>query len=82
MRLLEELSGGDVFNVDNIYFLLTTDFKTGKTNDFKRCVSLSDGSSRWIDSSTVVDNIPIFTMDHNSTIIPIKETKKTDELSS
>jgi len=80
MKLLEELNGGDIFIADNIYYLLTTDYKKGKTNDSKRCISLIDGSSRWIDAGIVVDNIPIFTMDKHSTIIAIKETKKSDEL--
>jgi hypothetical protein len=80
MKLLEELSGGDVFLYNNNIFILTIDYKQRQNIQLKNCISLKDGSSRWIESSILVENVPIFTTQTDGTIIPIKETKKTDEL--
>lgn len=76
MKFLEELTGGDCFKLDDLYFLLTRDYKSGKDIDSRNCISIKDGSPRWIKTNTMVELVPIFTLDSNSNIIPIKETPK------
>lgn len=79
MKFLEELGGGDVFVVDNEHFLLSLDFKKSKTGNSRLCVSLNNGISRWIIENTLVEPVPLFTIDKAGTILAIKETQKTDE---
>jgi hypothetical protein len=73
MKYIEEICFGDCFIYNNIKYILTTDFK----NDGKRmCISLVDGTIKWINSNEMIDIIDIFTFDKDSNIIAIKERKK------
>lgn len=78
MKFLEEISGGDCFQLDNEYFVATCDYKSGKDIGSRNCISVKDGSPRWIKTNTMVEFIPLFTLDSTSNILPIKETKKED----
>lgn len=79
MKFLEELSCGEAFKLNDKYFLLTIDFKENKTTQFKYSISIDNGSGQWIKSNELVEPVPLFTIDSAGTIIPIKETKKTNE---
>ena len=75
MKYIEELSFGDCFIVNNSKYILTTDFK----NDGKRmCITLHDGSIKWIEENQIVESIDIFILDKDSNILAIKERKKED----
>lgn len=76
MKLVEELEFGDCFYFGDDFFIVTTDFK--KNND-KLCVSLSNGSTRWIKSNAIVDTLPIYRLDKDNNIIPFKIIEKTDD---
>lgn len=76
MKFLEELGGGDCFKLDDQYFLTTCDYKTGKEIDSRSCISIKDGSPRWIKTNTMIEQVPMFTLDSSSNILPIKETPK------
>ena len=75
MKFIEELSCGDCFQVDNDFFIVTTDFKK---NNSRACISLQSGSSRWFDANFTVDTINIYRLDKENNLIPFKETVKDD----
>lgn len=75
MKFLEDLNSGDCFKFEDAFFIVTSDFKLGKHTQARSCVSLKNGTFRWIDANAMIDHIPIFSLDKDSNIIPIKETK-------
>lgn len=76
MKYIEELKNGDVFLYNGILYLLTHDMKS---NNDRLCYSMSDGSSRWLKPDTIIKHEPIYILDENNNIQPIKEIKKYDE---
>lgn len=72
MKYLEELSHGETFKIDNTYWLLTSDFKS---NGQKLSYSLKDGNPKWFDSNTIVELSPVYSLDKENNILPIKEYK-------
>lgn len=77
MKYIEELTPGDCFVFKNDYWVLTIDFKN---NDKRLCYNLKSGSPSWLNSDNMIDPIQIYTMDKDNTILPIKETKKENEI--
>lgn len=75
MKYIEELSVGDTFTLDNNVFILTSDFKN---NGDRSCILLSNGNPRWLSSQTTVEVTPIYILDKDNTIIPLKPTTKND----
>lgn len=72
-KYIEEMNCGDSFNFHNDTFILSTDFK--KSGD-RLGFSLISGKPRWFKTNDIVNPIPLFTMDKDSNIISIKESKK------
>jgi hypothetical protein len=77
MKFIEELSNGDTFKLLNEHFVLTTDFKK---NGQRLCVNLSNGQSKWIESSSCVDISPIYSLDQNSNLVQMKEYKDQNDI--
>lgn len=77
MKYVEELNSGDCFIHNNLYYLLTTDFKK---NGNKLAYSLLSGTPLWLDSKEIVNLSPVYTLDNENNIIPIKETPKDESL--
>jgi hypothetical protein len=75
MKYIEELSNGDCFDYDGAKFLLTADFRK---NGDKLAYSASNGTAKWFSGQTIVEICPIYTLDNNNNIIPIKITTKAD----
>jgi hypothetical protein len=73
MKYLEELETGDCFQLNNCYYIATSDFKRDGS---KFCVDLKSGLSRWLKPNETVENIDIFTFDKDSNILAIRERKK------
>lgn len=73
MKYIEELENGDSFVYNQTPFIITTDFDKKRC---RLCVDLSSGMHRWFDPDTMVEHNPIFSLDKDSNIIPIKETKQ------
>lgn len=69
MKYIEELSVGDAFVFQDQIYILTSDFKK---NGDKSCVNLKNGLSRWLSSQETVEISPIYTLDQDNTIIPVK----------
>jgi hypothetical protein len=72
LKYLEELSNGECFIFESSYWILTSDFKS---NGKKLCYNLNSGSPRWIDPTDIVDLSPIYVLDKENNVIPIKEYK-------
>lgn len=72
MKYLEELCPGDCFLLSESVFLTTCDFKKEK----KLCYNLFNGSPRWLENNTIVQESQVYTLDNNNNIIPIKPTEK------
>lgn len=72
MKYLEELSHGQCFRYQDKHFILTTDFKH---NGDKNCIELSSGMSKWLGSSTIIEDIDIYTLDKENALSPIRERK-------
>ena len=79
MKYIEELIVGDSFSYQSHMFLLTSDFKS---NGDRLCYSLSNGLPHWFSDQTIVENAPIYTLDKDNNIIPIKITLKHDTFSN
>jgi hypothetical protein len=75
LKYIEELAPGDSFVFKNLYYIISSDFKS---NGSKLCFNLNNGNPLWMNSDTIVDQAQIYTMDEKNTIIPIKETTKMD----
>lgn len=73
MKYIEELECGDTFSYKDIMYLLTSDFKS---NGQRLAYSLLTGFPLWLNSDTIVDHQPIYTLDNNNNTIPIKPTQK------
>jgi len=72
LKYLEELQNGEAFYADESHWLVTADFK----NSGKRlCYSLRDGYAKWFDGNTIINLSPIYSLDKDNNIIPIREYK-------
>lgn len=77
MKYIEELVAGDCFEFNNKKFLLTSDFRK---NGQKLSYSLTDGFPFWINSQDVVDISPIYCLDSNNNIYPVKPSESTNAI--
>jgi len=70
MNYIEELIPGDTFIIDSHYYIATTDFnKRGA----KFCINLHDGTCKWLDPSYIVKKSPVYILDTDNNIIPLKK---------
>jgi hypothetical protein len=68
-KYLEELSSGDVFAADEIYYLVTTDFKN---NGNRLCYDLEKGQPRWFAPNTQINHTYAYIMDNDNNFMPLK----------
>lgn len=73
MKYIEELNVGDTFSHNNEIFILTADFKK---NNQRNCVCLTTGLSRWFNAEDIVHSCPIYTLDKENNIVPMKIASK------
>ncbi len=73
MKYIEELSAGDTFEVESQHYIVTCDFKS---SGHRSCINLKTGQPKWIDPTVIVDHCPIYTLDKDNNIIPLKITEK------
>jgi hypothetical protein len=67
MKYIEELKPGQAFVIDNIIYLLTTDFK--KSGD-RLAINTKTGFMRWFSSSSITEETDIYMIiDNNFTPI-------------
>lgn len=73
------MEAGDCFLVDHNIYILTCDLKA---NGNRLSFCLSNGLPKWFEASTIVEENPIYYLDNNNNIVPIKETKKNDSINN
>lgn len=73
MKYIEELNIGDTFTYKDQMFLLTSDYKS---NGSRLCYSLVNGQPCWLTSQTIIEHNPIYILDKDNNIIPVKITTK------
>lgn len=74
-KYIEELDNGDGLLFDGQYYVLTSDYKaSGK----RSCVNLFDGTNRWLDGDSIIEETQLFVMDKDNNLIAIKRTEKDD----
>jgi hypothetical protein len=78
MKYLEELAGGDCFEYNSNYYILSKDFKT---NGDMMCLGMFNGFSKWLGANSMVKPIELLTIDEDKNIIAIKKREKTNEFS-
>jgi hypothetical protein len=71
-KFIEELVAGDIFELEDQKFVITSDFKK---NGERLCVNLHSGNVRWFKSDSHVIHINLYAMDSNNNFHPIKEIK-------
>ena len=76
MKYLEELNPGDGIQLNDEYFVVTGDYKA---DGQRMCVSLTTGFCRYLKGDTIIISSPLYTLDKEMNIIPIKRTEKTTE---
>lgn len=76
MKYLEELVPGEAFTYKKQNYILTTDYKK---NLDRLCINLSNGLGAWLASSTIVDKEPVYFIDNNNEIIPLRKTIKDEK---
>lgn len=69
MKYIEELIAGDTFEIENKFFLLTSDFKK---NGSRLAFSLQDGSAKWFNSQAIVESLPVYRLDNDNNTVPLK----------
>ena len=69
MKYIEELDNGDTFELDNNFYVLTSDFK--KSGD-RLSYSLQNGSPKWLSSQTIVEAVPLYFLDRDNNTVAIK----------
>lgn len=75
MNHIETMFGGETFDYKDQIFVSTSDFKK---NGSRLCVNLKDGSMKWLEPSTLVTKNPIYLIDKDNEIIPIRITEKNE----
>ena len=71
VKYIEELDTGECFEFNKDLYIVSTDYK--KNRD-RSCVNLSTGFVKWINASTIVQESPIYTLDEENNVIPLRKT--------
>lgn len=79
MKYLEEINPGDTFFMDNNPYILTTDFKK---NGHRLCYSLESGFPKWLESKTIIEHHPVYYLDKDNNVVPVKIIEKSDVISN
>jgi hypothetical protein len=73
MKYIEELVNGDCFVYNTSIFIITIDFDKNRN---KLCIDLAAGTPRWFAPETIVEKSPIFILDNDNNILPVKQETK------
>ena len=75
MKYLKELGGGETFKLDNDIWLVTNDFKASGQ---RLCYNVQNGFARWIKPDNLIEILPLYTLDSDNNVIPIRQYEKQD----
>lgn len=76
VKRLEELLPGNTFSDADNYFIVTSDYRSRKTGRDLCCVNLKTGNIKWISAAEFVEVDPIYILDKENNIVPLKKTEK------
>lgn len=79
MKYLEEISPGSFFACFNDKFILTSDFRIKKEIKQYNCISVMNGSNRWIDENTIVNLLQMYYQDEEKNLVLVKEYEHNDD---
>lgn len=68
MKYIEELKHGNIFQHNNSFFIITSDFRQIKGKTQHRCISLKNGNSIWMNSNDIIDQPSIFFQDSENNL--------------
>lgn len=79
MKYLEEISPGSFFSCFNDKFILTADYKIKKELKQYNCISVTNGSNRWIEENTIVNLLQMYYQDDEKNLVLVKEYEHNDD---
>lgn len=70
MKYIEELNNGEIFAIDQNFYVLSSDFKIDKkTKKTKHmCVQIKNGCISWFESDQITSDVPIFYQDSENVL--------------
>ena len=56
-KYIEEVAPGDIFQIRNNKYILSSDYRKTKDNIKKKAISITDGLSYWFDNNIMTETI-------------------------
>jgi hypothetical protein len=75
MKYIEEIKPGDIFQIKNNKYVLSSDYRKTKDTIKKMAISINDGLSYWFDNNTITETIDLYYRDKEGNILLLKEFK-------
>lgn len=73
MKYIEEIKYGQIFLLNNDFFVLSSTYKIDNKKQYKyMCVQISTGSIHWLRANEIIDDVPVFYQDRDNIIHPIE----------
>lgn len=72
-KYIEEMENGECFMYNDNLYIITNDFRNKQDSQEKKCITLKDGSCRWMSSNSIVEKIDLFYRDKDNNILLCKE---------
>lgn len=69
MKYIEEIKYGQIFTLDNHFFILTSDFRYKNKIKEHASISIETGNTHWLKSDTIIDIMPIFYQNTDNQLI-------------
>jgi hypothetical protein len=79
MKYLEEILPGSFFFCYNDKFILTSDFRIRQGIKQYNCISITNGSNRWIEENTTVNLLHMYYQDEEKNLVLVKEYEHNDD---
>lgn len=77
MKYIEELTPGESFILNENVFILTIDFRK---NGSRLAFNMSNGEPKWLQSDAMVEVEPLYRLDKENNIIPVKQYQKNETI--
>lgn len=79
MKYLEEITPGSFFSYLNDKFILTADYRLNKDHKKYNCISVTNGSNRWLEENTIVNLLQMYYQDDEKNLVLVKEYEHNDD---
>ena len=81
-KYIEEIKPGDIFQIKNNKYVLSSDYRKTKDTIKKMAISINDGLSYWFDNNTMTETIDLYYRDKEGNILLLKEFKDEKDLNT